>query len=149
MYACCSCKLIINDECWYLYIFIQIGLSSKYLYHKTCTIPYFINLISNWVNFADRGHTSLTYARYLWSLSSEDSLACHTYRDTGHLFIMVVSEYQLHSRLMPRILQWSCHYLFLINDLDLSRLGIEDPNLRLHDESPKNCATAAATYVLA
>ena len=27
----------------------------------------------------------LTYARHLWSLSSEGSLACHTYRKTGHL----------------------------------------------------------------
>ena len=26
----------------------------------------------------------LTYARQLWPLSSECSLACHTHRDTGH-----------------------------------------------------------------
>ena len=34
----------------------------------------------------------LTYARHLWSLSSEGSLACHTYCDTEHPFIMVISE---------------------------------------------------------
>ena len=34
----------------------------------------------------------LTYARQLWPLSSEGSLACHTYCDTGNLFIMVISE---------------------------------------------------------
>ena len=28
--------------------------------------------------------------RHLWPLSSEGSLACHTYCDTGHPFIMVL-----------------------------------------------------------
>ena len=31
-------------------------------------------------------------ARHLWPLSSEGSIACHTYCDTGHPFIMVISE---------------------------------------------------------
>ena len=30
------------------------------------------------------------YARHLWPLSSEGSLACHIYCDTGHPFIMVI-----------------------------------------------------------
>ena len=34
----------------------------------------------------------LTYARHSWPLSSEGSLACHTYCDTGHPLIMVISE---------------------------------------------------------
>ena len=34
----------------------------------------------------------LTYTRHLWLLSSEGSLACHTYCDTGHTFIIVISE---------------------------------------------------------
>ena len=36
----------------------------------------------------------LTYARHSWPLSSEGSLACHTYCDTGHPFtcILVISE---------------------------------------------------------
>ena len=34
----------------------------------------------------------LSYARHLWPLSSESSLACHTYCDKGHLFIMVTVE---------------------------------------------------------
>ena len=33
-----------------------------------------------------------TFARHSWPLSSEVSLACHNYRDTGHPFIMVISE---------------------------------------------------------
>ena len=34
----------------------------------------------------------LSYARHLWPLSSESSLACHTYCDKGHPFIMVTVE---------------------------------------------------------
>ena len=34
----------------------------------------------------------LTYALHSWPLSSEGSFACHTYCDTVHLFIMVISE---------------------------------------------------------
>ena len=34
----------------------------------------------------------LTYARHSWPLSSEGSLACHTYYDTERPFIMVISE---------------------------------------------------------
>ena len=34
----------------------------------------------------------LTYVRHLWPLSCEGSLACHTYCDTGHPFVIVISE---------------------------------------------------------
>ena len=34
----------------------------------------------------------LTYARHSWPLSGEGSLACHTYCDTGHSFIVVILE---------------------------------------------------------
>ena len=34
----------------------------------------------------------LTHAHHLWPLSSEGSLACHTYCNTGHPFKMVISE---------------------------------------------------------
>ena len=45
------------------------------------------------VTVAGEGQQILTYARHSWPLSSEGSLACHTYCDTGHPFIMVISEY--------------------------------------------------------
>ena len=51
--------------------------------------------------------------RHSWSLSSEGSLPCHTYTDTGHPFIMVISTYPCHLHLFPRVKQWSYHYLFL------------------------------------
>ena len=44
------------------------------------------------VTIAGEGLGILTYVRHSWSLSSEDSLACHIYCDTGHRFIMVISE---------------------------------------------------------
>ena len=45
----------------------------------------------------------LTFARHSWLLSSEDSLACHTYCDMGHPFIMVISEDPWHSHLIPNV----------------------------------------------
>ena len=44
------------------------------------------------VNITSEGLQILTYARHSWPLCSEGSLACHTYCDTGHPFIMVISE---------------------------------------------------------
>ena len=41
------------------------------------------------VTINGEGMQILTYALHLWSLSSDASLACHTYYDTGHPFIMV------------------------------------------------------------
>ena len=55
----------------------------------------------------------LTYARHLWPLSSEVFLACHTYCDTGHPFIVVITEDLRHSHLLPSVGQWNCHYLYL------------------------------------
>ena len=54
----------------------------------------FIVLLENFNSYGDviiAGEVLqiLTYARHSWPLSSEGSLACHTYCDTGHPFIMV------------------------------------------------------------
>ena len=43
------------------------------------------------------------YDMHSWPLSSEGSLACHTYWDTGHPFIMVISEDPWHSHLLPSV----------------------------------------------
>ena len=51
------------------------------------------------------GQQILTYARHWWPLSSEDSLACQTYCDTGYLFITLTP--------IADVKQWSCHYLGL------------------------------------
>ena len=55
----------------------------------------------------------LICARHSWPLSSEGSLTCHTYCDTGLPFIKVFSEDPWHSNLLSSVWQWSCHYLFL------------------------------------
>ena len=45
----------------------------------------------------------LTYARHLWPLSSEGSLAWHTYCNTGLYFIFFISENLCHSHLLPSV----------------------------------------------
>ena len=42
-----------------IYKCTQFRLSSNYLYNKNCTIPYFINLISDRADFAVNGRTTL------------------------------------------------------------------------------------------
>ena len=69
----------------------------------------------------------LTYARHLRPLSSEGTLACHTYCNMGQPFKMVISEDPWHSYLWLSVWQWSCHYLFL--RLRSVAAGIQTPNL--------------------
>ena len=84
------------------------------------------------VTITGEGLQILTYARHSWSLSSEGSLACPTYCDTGQPFIMVNPEYPWHSHLLPSFWQWSCLYLFL--RLRSTVAGIRRPNFRLRSE---------------
>ena len=55
------------------------------------------------VTITSEGLQILTFARQSWSLSSEGSLACHTYCDKGHPFIMVISEEPWLSHLLPSV----------------------------------------------
>ena len=57
------------------------------------------------VNIAFEGLQILTYARHSRPLSSEDSLACHTYCDTWHPCILAISEDPWHSHILPRVWQ--------------------------------------------
>ena len=43
------------------------------------------------VTITGEGHQILTYTRHSWPLNSEGSLACHTYCDKGHPFLMIIS----------------------------------------------------------
>ena len=65
------------------------------------------------------------------ALMAIEQWACHTYCDTGHPFIMVISEDPLHSHLLPGVLQLSCHYLLLRL---LSRLGFEHTTFRMRGD---------------
>ena len=70
---------------------------------------------------------NMTHTRYSWQLSSEGSLAWHTYCDWGHPFIMAISEDPWHSRLLPSVWQWSSHCLF--SRLRSAAPGIRTPKL--------------------
>ena len=73
----------------------------------------------------------LIYTRHSWTLSSEGTLACHTYYyNTGHPFIMVISEDPWHSQLLPSSgAVTTCFY-----DVGLLRQGFENPTFRFRDE---------------
>ena len=77
-------------------------------------MEFFVQLFPSFgdVTIVGEGQQILAYARHSCPLSNEGSLACHTYCDTGHKFIMVIPEDPRHSHLMPSVWQWSCHYLF-------------------------------------
>ena len=55
------------------------------------------------VTMIGEGLQILTYARHPWPSSSVGSLACHTYCETAHPFIMVISEGPWHSHLLPSV----------------------------------------------
>ena len=57
------------------------------------------------------GLQNLTYTRLSWPLSSEGSLVCHTYCDTGHPLRMVFSE-ESDTPSLWSALQSSCHCTF-------------------------------------
>ena len=70
-----------------------------------CGLSYHSRISNSYgdVNFTDEGLQTMTYTRHSWLLSSEGSLACHTYFDTGHPFIIVISEDPCHSNLLPSV----------------------------------------------
>ena len=87
-----------------------------------------------------------TYARHSRTLSCEGSLACHTYCDTGNLFIMVIYVDPWHSHLLPSVKQWIRHYLFL--RFRSVAAGIRTPNLPLAGTNAlTHCATASVSAV--
>ena len=91
-------------------------LNKTYLYDDAslivCGFTSQFRVFHSWkINIIGEG--LLTYARHSWPLGSKGSLVYHTYCDTGHLFIMVISEDPWHLRLLPSVWQWSCQYLFL------------------------------------
>ena len=62
------------------------------------------------------------WPRHIWPLSSDGSLACHTYCDKGHPFIMVISDTNTWYRAFCR-----GAVITGFNDLGLSRLGFKLP----------------------
>ena len=89
----------------------MINLSSMLctcvVYNVCLFVLEFIVPLENFYSYGDviagEGLQTLTYARHSWPLSSEGSLAYHIYCDTGYPFIMVISEDQRHSHLLPSV----------------------------------------------
>ena len=91
------------------------------------------------VTIVGEGLQILTYARHIWLLSSEGSLACHTYCDTyGPSVYNGISEDPWHSHIMPSVWQWSCQYLFWW--LTGVAAGIRTPDLPLAERTLKPTA---------
>ena len=66
-------------------LFVYLGLSSHLrIFHSYGD-----------VTIAGEGLQISTFARHSWPLSSGGSLTCHTYCDTGHPFIMVISREEI------------------------------------------------------
>ena len=80
-------NLRLKNVCWFVWVFSS---------HSRCIYLYGIATITR------EGPQILTYTRHSWPFNSEGSLACQTNCDTGHLFIIVISEDPW---------KWSCHYL--------------------------------------
>ena len=79
---CGNSGYIVKKVCIYItevVMFVSLGLS----YHSRIFHSY------GDVNITGEGLEISTYARHSWPLSSEGSLACNTYCDTEHPFIMV------------------------------------------------------------
>ena len=134
-----------------------IGYSSLYLYpcdNFTESSKGLLVWLRNFHSFEDvtssgEGLQILTYTWHLRPLSSEGSLACHTYCDTGLPFIMVISEIPWHSRLMPSVWQGTVTTCF--TDLGLSHLGFDYPTFRLwgeHSNSLRHCRGTKKRFIL-
>ena len=106
--------------CLFVYLFVS-GFSSHssifYLYGN--------------VTITGEGLYILTYARHLSPLSNEGFLACHTYCDTGHIFIMVPWTRDTHTYYRPfgSATVTTCFY-----DFSPSRLIFDNPTFRLQGE---------------
>ena len=98
-----SCQNLICNFCNCQCFFVNLGFSS----HSRIFHTY------GDVTITSEGLQIWTYAQYSWPLSSESSLIWQTYCDTGHPFMMFIPEDPQQSHLLPRVSQWSCHYLFL------------------------------------
>ena len=111
--------------------------------------PYCSNNISLfvWVFFVPLKNFSLIWwhHHYLWMAANFDLcstvmafkqwgfLACHTYSDTGHPLITVISEDPWHSNLLLSGYQGRCHYLF--SQLRSVAAGIRTPSLPLSERT--------------
>ena len=117
-----------DDPWWCKYIVvIRYLVTLQYAISRICYVHWYPSLFSLFVcgfssnlrifhtygdvTITGEGLQILTYARHLWPLSREGSLACHNYCDKSHLFLMVIFEDPWHSHRLNSVWQKSCHCL--------------------------------------
>ena len=89
------CLLVGWLVCWFVCLFVCLGAcrpTRKIFTHLHGDVP-----------ITGEGLRILTHAWHSWPVSSEKSLTCHIYCDTGQPFIMVISEDTWHSPVAERL----------------------------------------------
>ena len=123
--------------CLFVCLFVCCGISS----HSRIVHSYVYVIFAGEVL-----QTLMTFARHSWPLSSDGSLACHTYCDTGHPFTMLISEDPSHSHLLLRFWQWRCHNLIL--GLRTVTARSRTPNLPLVSQTPNPLCNRRSSYII-
>ena len=119
-----NCRLMTSMVCTYNWIThirvcLFLGFASHLRIYHSC---------GNTTTTGE-GLQILSYTRLSWPLSSEVSLACHTYCDKGHSFIMLICEDSWHSlQAFGSGVVTTCFY-----DLSLSWLGFEHQTFSLRN----------------
>ena len=100
-YACIYLESNVMYYIYYCMFIWSLSAHSREFFTPLETSPLPVKGCKCWLMFGTYDH---------WA--ERVFLACHTYFDTGHPFIMFISEDPWHSHLLLSVWQWSCHYLF-------------------------------------
>ena len=112
-------------------VYLHACLNLSFLLQTTYVMFVCIGFFSPTRDFFTRMETSplpVKGCKFWPMLGTHGHEQCHTYYDTGHPFIMVISEDQLNSHLLPSVWQWSCHTTCFWG---LSRLGFVHLTFRM------------------
>ena len=94
---------------------------TNWVYFVCCLVVFLVPLDNFSFIITGDGLQTLTYARHLRPMSSEDSLACQTYCDTGHPFIMVIFEDPWHPAFLLRLRNSRGNWVLMNKELLLQR----------------------------
>ena len=102
------CMMLRNS----VYVYLETYLTNLCLF--VCGSWSFSKIFHSYgvVTFTGDGLQIFIYTEHLWPLSTDGSLACHTYCDTGYPFTLVIIDKPCLSQLLLSVQQWSCYCLF-------------------------------------
>ena len=99
------------------------------------------SFLSHWRIFRSFGDVTITWRATNFDLTPPlidieqwGFLKCDTYCDTDQPSIMVISEDQWHSHLVPNVWQWCCHYHYLFERFTSVPTGDRTLISRMRDE---------------